>query len=66
MQEEDNMSTQTVRTEIINNVMVAMSYYIEQQAILMALEQVMQQELVRVHLEEITTLPAERMNHRCV
>ena len=57
------MSTQTVRTEIINNVMVAMSYYIEQQAVLMALEQVMQQELVRVNLEEITTLPAERMNH---
>lgn len=57
------MSTQTVRTEIINNVLVAMSYYIEQQAVLMALEQAIQRELVRVNLEEITTLPAERLNH---
>lgn len=54
------MSTQTVKTEIINNVMVAMSYYIEQQAILTVLEQVIQQELIRVNMEEITTLPAER------
>lgn len=52
------MGTQTVKAEIINNVMVAMSYYIEQQAILSMLEQVMQQELVRVNMEEITTLPA--------
>ena len=57
------MSTQTVRTEIINNVLVAMSHYIEQQAVLMALEQAIQHELVRVNLEEITTLPAERLNH---
>ncbi len=55
-------STQAVKSEIINNVMVAMSYYIEQQAVLAALEQVMQQELVRVNMEEITTLPAERLD----
>ena len=30
--------TQAVKTEIINNVMVAMSYYIQQQAVLAALE----------------------------
>lgn len=55
-------NTQAVKTEIINNVMVAMSYYIQQQAVLAALEQVMQQELVRVNMEEITTLPAERQD----
>ena len=54
------MSTQAVKAEIINNVMVAMSYYIQQQTVLMMLEQVMQRELVRVNMEEITTLPAER------
>ena len=47
------MSTQAVKAEIINNVMVAMSYYIQQQTILSMLEQVMQQELVRVNMEEI-------------
>lgn len=56
------MSTQAVKAEIINNVMVAMSYYIQQQTILSMLEQVMQQELVRVNMEEITTLPAERQD----
>lgn len=56
------MSTQTVRTDIINHVMVAMAQYIEQQAVMAVLEQVMQQELVRVNMEEITTLPAERMD----
>ena len=55
-------NTQAVKTEIINNVMVAMSYYIQQQVVLAALEQVMQQELVRVNMEEITTLPAERQD----
>lgn len=55
-------STQAVRTEIINNVMVAMSYYIQQQEILSELERVIQQELVRVNMEEITTLPAERLD----
>ena len=54
--------TQAVKTEIINNVMVAMSYYIQQQAVLAALEQVMQKELVRVNMEEITTLPSEKLD----
>lgn len=56
------MSTQTVRTDIINHVMVAMAQYIKQQTVMAVLEQVMQQELVRVNMEEITTLPAERMD----
>lgn len=59
------MSTQAVKAEIINNVMVAMSYYIQQQTILSMLEQVMQPELVRVNMEAITTLPAGHMG-RCV
>ncbi|MCB7068133.1 tyrosine-type recombinase/integrase [Enterocloster citroniae] len=54
--------TQAVKTEIINNVMVAMSCYIQQQAVLAALEQIMQKELVRVNMEEITTLPSEKLN----
>lgn len=54
--------TQAVKTEIINNVMVAMSYYIQQQPVLEALEQVMQKELVRVNMEEITTLPSEKLD----
>ena len=57
------MSTQAAKAEIINNVMVAMSYYIQQQTILSMLEQVMQQELVRVNMEEITShFPAERQD----
>lgn len=54
------MSTQTIKAEIINNVLVAMSLYIVEQQTLAMLENVMQQELVRVNMEEITTLPAER------
>lgn len=53
------MSTQAVKSQIANNIMVAMSAYINQQ-IMMVLEQVIQQELVKVNMEEITTLPAER------
>lgn len=54
------MSTQTIKAEIINNVLVAMSLYIMEQQTLTILQNVMQQELVRVNMEEITTLPAER------
>lgn len=54
------MSTQTIKAEIINNVLVAMSLYIMEQQTLSILEKIMQQELVRVNMEEITTLPAER------
>lgn len=52
------MGTQEVKTEIINNVLVAMSYYITQRDIMAALEQVLQNEFVRVNIEEITTLPS--------
>lgn len=55
------MSTQTVKTQIANNIMVAMSMYINQQ-IMAVLEQVIQQELIKVNMEEITTLPAERQD----
>lgn len=51
-------STQAVKTEIINNVMVAMAMYLEQ-SVMAVLEQTMEQQLVRVNMEEITTLPAE-------
>ena len=54
------MSTQTIKAEIINNVLVAMSLYIMEQQTLTILQNVMQQELVRVNMEEITTLPVER------
>ena len=50
------MGTQEVKTEIINNVLVAMSYYITQRDIMAALEQVLKNEFVRVNIEEITTL----------
>ena len=49
------MSTQTIKAEIINNVLVAMSLYIMEQQTLTILQNVMQQELVRVNMEEITT-----------
>ena len=41
------MSTQTIKAEIINNVLVAMSLYIMEQQTLTILQNVMQQELVR-------------------
>lgn len=59
-EEDIIMSTQTIKAEIINNVLVAMSLYIMEQQTLTILQNVMQQELVRVNMEEITTLPAER------
>ncbi len=59
-EEDIIMSTQTIKAEIINNVLVAMSLYIMEQQTLTILQSVMQQELVRVNMEEITTLPVER------
>lgn len=59
-EEDIIMSTQTIKAEIINNVLVAMSLYIMEQQTLTILQNVMQQELVRVNMEEITTLPVER------
>lgn len=55
------MTGQTVKMKIIDNIMVAMSMYLEQQA-LMILGQVIANELVKINVEEITTLPAERKN----
>lgn len=55
------MNTQTVRAQVANNIMVAMSGYLEQQ-LLVILEHIIQKELVRVNMEEITTLPMERIN----
>lgn len=52
------MNTQTVKTNITNNIMVAMACYLEQQ-MLTILEQVIINELVKVNMEEISTLPAE-------
>lgn len=56
------MGTQEIKTEIINNVLVAMSYYITQRDIMAALERVLQNEFVRVNMEEITTLPSVWQN----
>lgn len=55
------MSTQAVKAQIANNIVVAMSVYVERQ-ILSVLEQVISKELVKVNMEEITTLPAERQD----
>lgn len=52
----------SIKTKVLNNVMVAMSYYIDSQ-ILTVLEQVLTKEFVNVNLEEITTLPAEVVNN---
>lgn len=52
------MGTQEIKIEIINNVLVAMSYYITQRDIIKVLEQVLQNEFVHVNMEEITTLPS--------
>lgn len=55
------MYENNVKTEIINNVMVAMAIYLEQ-SVMSVLEETMKQQLVRVNMEEITTLPAESRN----
>lgn len=47
-----------IKSEIINNVVVAMSCYIAEKEILEVLENVISNELVKVNVEEITTLPA--------
>lgn len=55
------MYENNVKTEIINNVMVAMAMYLEQ-SVMVVLEEAMKKQLVRVNMEEITTLPAESKN----
>ena len=51
------MNTQTAKTEVMNNIIVAMSYVLNQN-LLEVLEKVITEEFVKVNIEEITTLPA--------
>lgn len=51
------MSNQPIKQQIIDNVIVSMSGYLEQSVLLM-LEQAICAELVKVNMQEITTLPA--------
>lgn len=55
------MNNQTIKTEVTNNIIVAMSMYIRQET-LQILEQVVVKELIDLNLEKITTLPAEYHN----
>lgn len=48
-----------IKNEIINNVLVTMSVYITDKDVLGVLETMLTNELMRVNVEEITTLPAE-------
>ncbi len=49
--------SEAIKSEIINNVIVAMSYYISEKEILEALEHIISNELVKVNIQDITTLP---------
>lgn len=51
------MGSQTMKAHIIDNVIVTMSRYIDEEA-LRLLERALSEELVKVTVEEITTLPA--------
>ena len=53
------MRGQAIKTEIINNVIVAMSRYITDSNILGILEKVIREQLVRVEVQEIPTLPTQ-------
>lgn len=48
-----------IKAEIVNNVVVTMSVYISDKEILDVLARMLANELMRVNIEEITTLPAE-------
>ena len=48
-----------IKNEIINNVVVVMSAYVKDKETLDVLEHMLANELMRVNVEEITTLPAE-------
>lgn len=52
------MNGQTVKAQVINNIIVAMSGHVAKE-ILNILHQVIVKEFVNVNMEEITTLPAE-------
>lgn len=49
--------SESIKSEIINNVIVAMSYYISEKEILEALEHIISNELVKVNVQDITTMP---------
>lgn len=48
-----------IKSDIINNITVTMSVYIQDREVLDVLELVLANELMKVNVEEITTLPAE-------
>lgn len=52
------MNGQTVKAQVINNIIVAMSMVMKQE-VLQILQHVIVKEFVNVNMEEITTLPAE-------
>ena len=52
------MDNQTAKKHLIDNVLVAMAQYLTAE-VLQILERVLAEELVKVVMEEITTLPAE-------
>lgn len=53
------MNTQAVRTQVSNNIMVAMSTYVNQD-IMSVLERVIGEEFQKINMDVITTLPVER------
>ena len=53
------MNGQSVKSDLLNNVIIKMTHVLTQDALQM-LEQVMTQEFVNVNMERITTLPVER------
>ncbi|MEG7531421.1 MAG: tyrosine-type recombinase/integrase [Hungatella sp.] len=55
------MRNQSIKTQIINHVLVAMSRYAAQ-GVLKILEEIIMDEFTKVNMEEITTLPAELKN----
>lgn len=48
-----------IKSDIINNITVTMSVYIQDREVLDVLELVLANELMKVNVEEVTTLPAE-------
>lgn len=55
------MSEQKIKTEIVNNILVSMSAYLENEMISI-LEHVIQNELIKVDIQKIVTLPQVRNN----
>ena len=56
------MNGQTVKTQVINNIIVAMADHVAKE-VLDILYQIIVREFVNVNMEEITTLPAEYQNN---